>query len=200
MPREAAWRTSEGGGEALVPRALERQELSALFAAVYAELKSLAQSQRRRWEGDYTLNTTALVHEAYVKLAGAGAVRVENRAHFLALAGRAMRQILVNYAERRRAQKRDASGAVDPDDGANPLSAAVAEEILELHGALERLARVEERHARVVECRFFAGLQIDETAVALGVSPATVKRDWQFASAWLRRELGGVPPERRAMG
>jgi len=167
------------------PGALDR-----LFHAVYDELKRLAHGQRARWEGDYTLSTTALVHETYLKLVRQKDASWEDRAHFYAVAGKAMRHILVNYAERRQAQKRGGSAVVVSLDEANPVAPEAAEEILALNTALEQLALIDERQSRVVECRFFAGLPIRETAEALGISPATVKRDWAMASAWLRREMG----------
>jgi RNA polymerase sigma factor (TIGR02999 family) len=171
----------------------DRAALDRAFEQVYGELRSLAGSQRRRWDGDYTLNTTALVHEAYVKLVGSNASRFNNRGHFLAVAARAMRQILVNYAERKRAERRGGGAAhVELDDRIgefNPLTQEAAVEVLALHEALERLAHLNERQARVVEARFFAGLDLKGTAEVVGVSLATVKRDWALASAWLHREL-----------
>jgi RNA polymerase sigma factor (TIGR02999 family) len=163
--------------------------LNALFSRVYEPLLALSREHRRRWEGDFTLDTTALVHEAYLKLARHDAVDWKDRAHFFAVASSAMRQILVNYAERRRTQKRGGGVELVPLDEVNPVSPDVAEELLVLNDALSRLERIEPRRCRVVECRFFAGLAIHETAEALGVSEATVKRDWALASAWLRREV-----------
>jgi RNA polymerase sigma factor (TIGR02999 family) len=167
----------------------DREALDTLFNAVYDELRHLAHTQRARWHGETTLNTTALVHETYLKLARCGAVRINDPGHFYALASLAMRQIMVNYAERRQAAKRAGSTAAVPLDEANPVSAEQANEILGVHRALERLAAVSERAVRVVECRFFAGLNVPETAEALGISAATVKRDWTLATTWLRREL-----------
>lgn len=170
-----------------------------LFGLVYAELKAMAKIQRARWAGDYTLNTTALVHEAYLKLVDQTRVTYEDRGHFLAVATRAMRQILVNYAERRQAAKRGGGTAHVELDKANPVSPKVADEVIALNEALHRLAEVSERQARVVETRFFGGFNIEETADLLGVSPATVKRDWALAIAWLQREiekdLGHLPIE-----
>jgi RNA polymerase sigma factor (TIGR02999 family) len=167
--------------------------LDEVFALVYEELRRLAKSQRRRWEGDYTLDTTALVHEAYLKLVDQGKAEWNSRGHFMAVAATAMRQILVNYAERRQALKRGGGQqdvTLDDSQGdANPVTAEVADEVIALHKALKELAKLNERQARVVEARFFAGLQIEETATALGISPATVKRDWTMASAWLHRQI-----------
>jgi RNA polymerase sigma factor (TIGR02999 family) len=166
-----------------------REALHEVFELVYAELRRLAHVQRRRWSGNTTLDTTALVHEAYLKLVDQRTARWNDRAHFLAVASRAMRHVLVNYAEQRRAAKR--GGGVDPLslDDFNPVSQEVADEVIALHEALDRLAEVSERQVRVVEARFYAGLSIDETADTLRVSPATVKRDWKLASAWLHREI-----------
>jgi len=167
----------------------DRAALDEVFALVYDELHRLAQSQRRRWSGDTTLDTTALVHEAYLKLVSQQDANWNDRGHFLAVAARAMRQLLVNYAERRRAAKRGGGGVPLSIDDFNPVSEEVADEVIALHEALHRLEAVSERQARVVEARFYVGLSIDETARALGISPATVKRDWQLASAWLHRDI-----------
>jgi RNA polymerase sigma factor (TIGR02999 family) len=174
----------------------DRDALDGLFSEVYGQLKELARGQRRSWGGDYTLNTTALAHEAYLKLIKQDEAEWQDRAHFMCVASKAMRHILVNYAERRRAQKRGGGEEAASLDDSNPIAPQAAAEILELHGALDRLAQISERPVRVVECRFFAGLTIRETAAALGVSRATVERDWTAASAWLRQELtmDGAPP------
>jgi RNA polymerase sigma factor (TIGR02999 family) len=163
--------------------------LDGLFSEVYGHLKEIAHSQRRAWDGDYTLNTTALAHEAYLKLIKQDQAGWEDRAHFMCVASKAMRHILVNYAERRRAQKRGGGALTLSLDESNPVAPRAAVEILSLHHALDRLAEIAERPVQVVECRFFAGLTIRETAAALGVSRTTVERDWTAASAWLRREL-----------
>lgn len=173
----------------------DEEAVDRLFSILYDELRRLARAQRNRWIGDDTLNTTALIHEAYLKLGGGSQAEWRDRAHFLSVAARAMRQILVNYAERRQAAKRGGAlrverlDTVEPIAGRNPVSEEAADEIVALHRALERLEQVSERQARVVECRFFAGLAIHETAEALGVSVATVKRDWALASAWLYRDI-----------
>lgn len=171
----------------------DRAALDRAFEQVYGELRRLAGSQRRRWGGDYTLNTTALVHEAYVKMVGSSSARFNDQSHFLAVAARAMRQILVNYAERRQAARRGGGAphvALDERVGEfNPLTHEAAVEVLALHEALGRLAELNERQARVVEARFFGGLDLEGTAQAVGISLATVKRDWALASAWLHREL-----------
>jgi RNA polymerase sigma factor (TIGR02999 family) len=177
----------------------DRGALDEVFGLVYDELHRQARAQRRRWSGDHTLDTTALVHEAYLKMVGQPDPSWNDRGHFLAVAARAMRHLLVNYAERRRAAKRgggadhvsleDREPGLDSSPDFNPVSEEVAEDLIALHEALERLAAVNERQVRVVEARFYVGLSIDETAQALGISPATVKRDWQVASAWLHREI-----------
>jgi len=167
----------------------DRAALDEVFALVYDELHRLAQAQRRRWSGDSTLDTTALVHEAYLKLVGQPDAGWNDRGHFLAVASRAMRHLLVNYAERRRAAKRGGGATPVSLDDFNPVSEEVADEVIALHEALERLATVSDRQVRVVEARFYVGLSIDETAQALAISPATVKRDWQLAGAWLHREI-----------
>ena len=167
----------------------DRDALDRVFSIVYEELRRLAAAQRRRWHGDNTLDTTALVHEAYLKLVGQRHAGWNSRGHFFAVAAKAMRHILVNYAEQRRAQKRGGDAQQISLDDSNPVSEEVADEVLALHEALERLAEVNERQAKVVEARFFAGLKIEETAEAFDISPATVKRDWQLASAWLHREV-----------
>lgn len=160
-----------------------------LFAATYEELKALAGSQRRRWRGDDTLSTTVLIHEAYLKLAQRQGPQWEHRGHFFAVASTAMRQILINYARDKRVAKRGGDATpVSPDDV--PLvSEDAVEELLALDEALDALAALDARQARVVECRFFGGLSVEETAEALDVSPATVKRDWAVARAYLQRTL-----------
>lgn len=178
-------------------RAGDRPAADRLFALVYDELHGLAVRQRGRWRGDATLNATALVHEVYLKLVGGEPLELRSRGHFFALAGRAMRQILGNYARARRAQKRGGGAervSLEAADAALLDGSAVLDDerlalFAELEAALQRLERLSERQARVVECRFFAGLSIPETAQALETSPATVKRDWTLAQAWLYREL-----------
>ncbi len=170
--------------------------LGELFSLVYEELHARAHRQRAHWHGDYTLNTTALVHEAYLKLVDQTQAAWESRAHFLGVAAKAMRHILVDYAKRRRAEKR--GGDVQKLsleemkvslEGMVALTEERAEALLLLEEALERLARVNEREARVVECRFFGSMTFEETAQALGVSVRTVKRDWAMAQAWMHRAI-----------
>lgn len=173
----------------------DRAALDALLPLVYDELAFLARQQRRAWRGDLTLNTTALVHEAYLKVAGQRRTLPSTRAHFFAVAAKAMRHILCNHARDRRRQKR--GGGVAPlrlapgQDVAAPveLSDDQSETLAALDEALVALQRVAARQARVVECRFFGGMSVEDTAAALGVAPRTVKRDWTFARAWLRHEM-----------
>jgi RNA polymerase sigma factor (TIGR02999 family) len=171
----------------------DAEALDALFPLVYDELRVLAQQQRRRWHGDLTLNATAIVHEAYIKLMHQDAAVPANRGHFFAVAAKAMRHVLCNYARDRRRFKRGGGAEHLTLNEAIAGTALVADsklaELSELDEALQRLEQVHERQARVVECRFFAGLSIEDTATALGLSPATVKRDWTMARAWLYREI-----------
>lgn len=173
----------------------DRAALDSLFPLVYDELSVLAHHQRQRWHGDLTLNTTAVVHEAYLKLVDQKRLPAESRAHFFAVAAKAMRHILCNYARDRHRKKR--GGGVqhvrlEPgDDPAGQLdfSQEQSETLTALDDALQRLEGASARQARIVECRFFGGMSVEDTAAALGVSPRTVKREWSFARAWLRREM-----------
>lgn len=160
-----------------------------LFAATYDHLKELAGVQRRRWRGDETLSTTAIIHEAYLKVARQEDPHWEDRGHFFAVASMAMRQTLINYARDKRAAKRGGDRRRTTLDGESLSASNAVDEIIALDEALERLAALEPRQARVVECRFFGGLSVVETAEAVGVSPATVKRDWAVARAYLTRAL-----------
>jgi RNA polymerase sigma factor (TIGR02999 family) len=172
----AAWSTREPGAE-------ER-----LFSLVYAELRRLAAVHRRGEAPGHSLQTTALVHEAYLRLNGQRQVAWKNRGHFFAIASHAMRRILVDHARRRKAAKR--GGAVAPsalDSVVLPVAFPV--DLVELDLALEKLERLDAREAKVVELRIFAGLTGPEVAAALGVSLATVEREWTAARVWLRREL-----------
>lgn len=188
----------------------DRSALDRLFSLTYDELKRVAHAQRSRWSGNPTLGTTVLVHEVYQKLARQGSLRSKDRTHFLALAARAMRHVLVNYAERQATRKRGGGGTALPTpDPDNPVAMEVADEVLALHRALDRLSMDRPRAARVVECRFFAGMTVDETSEALQISPATVKRDWTLATAWIRTEIlrevqphqpDARPHEGRALG
>jgi RNA polymerase sigma factor (TIGR02999 family) len=160
-----------------------------LLPLVYDQLKQLARRQLSDERGDHTLQPTDLVHEAYLKLSGLERIEWKNRAQFFAIAAQAMRRVLVDYALSRRAAKRGGERRRVPLDDGMLVSEAPAEEVLALHDALARLEAENPRLVRMVECRYFAGLSIEETAEATGTSPATVKRDWTVARAWLNREL-----------
>ena len=174
----------------------KREAFDALVPLVYDELRVLARRQRRRWRGDETLGTTALIHEAYLRLVDQSVPGWASHPHFLAVASRAMRQVLLDYAKRQHAAKRGgARRQVSLGEVEELLLArgevgdAHSETLLAVEEALCRLERHDHLHARVVECRFYGGMSIEETAAALGTSPATVKRKWAFARAYLNREL-----------
>jgi RNA polymerase sigma-70 factor (ECF subfamily) len=167
----------------------EDAALRELTPLVYEELRRLARHYMGEQRPDHTLQATALVNEAYLRLADQTNPRWRDRAHFFAIAARAMRQILVNYAASHRAQKRGGGAIkVELDEGAL-VSPAESKEIIELHEALERLAALDPRKASVVELKYFGGLSHDEIAEVLKVSAVTVRRDWVFAKAWLHNEL-----------
>ncbi len=168
----------------------DRQALGDLLPLIYDELHALARRQRRRRGGSETLNTTALVHEAYLKLVRSEDARWQDRSHFFRVAATAMRQILVDYALRRRAAKRGGGARSLSLDEAFFLPEEKAEEVIALDEALARLAAFDERQSHLVELRYFVGFTIPETAEALGVSASTVKREWTVARAWLHREIG----------
>ena len=161
-----------------------------LMPLVYEELKSLAAGYLRAERADHTLQTTGLVHEAYLKLVDQRRTTWQNRSHFFGIAAQAMRRILVDHARRRRARKRDAGRPITLEDNLAGVSPDT-EEVLAVDEALRRLAALDPRQARIVELRYFAGLSIEQAAEALEISPATVKRDWVSAKAWLQRELAG---------
>jgi RNA polymerase sigma factor (TIGR02999 family) len=162
-----------------------------LIELVYGELRATADALMRRERVNHTLQPTALVHEAYLRLVHQDAIQWTGRAHFLGIAARCMRQILVDHARRKNAAKRGGHDAVVTLD--EELASEMDEEIelLELDDALEKLAKLDERSARVAEMRLFAGMTVEETALALSVSPRTVDGDWATARLWLRRELRG---------
>jgi RNA polymerase sigma factor (TIGR02999 family) len=168
----------------------ERPESAAeLFAAVYGELRQLARALLRRERPDHTLQPTELVHDAFLRLVDQSAVRAVDRAHFFGVAARAMRQILVDHARRRRAAKRGGAWLrVTLDEGLG-APAAEPDELLALDQAIEALAARDPRAARVVELRVFAGLTIEEIAAALAVSKRTIDGDWAFARLWIARAL-----------
>jgi RNA polymerase sigma-70 factor, ECF subfamily len=166
------------------PRAWER-----LVPLVYEELRRIAQRQLRNEACGYTLNTTALVHEAYLKLAAGSFQSFADRAHFFAVAARAMRQIVIDHARRHRTEKRGGAWKRIPLETAEIAVEERAEMLLALDEALTRLASLDERLGQVVECRFFGGMTEEETAVALDVTDRTVRRDWTKARLWLYNEL-----------
>jgi RNA polymerase sigma factor (TIGR02999 family) len=161
------------------------------FPLVYQELHRIAARQLRGERDHHTLSPTALVNEAWLELARLTRIQWQNRSHFLAMAAQAMRRIIVDYAVARQRQKRGAGQPVEPLDAdpAAMTTTAPLEDLVALDHALSRLGALNPRHARVVECRFYGGMSVEETADALGISPATVKRDWVLARAWLNRTL-----------
>ena len=162
-----------------------------LMPLVYQELHRLAHQYMSRERPGHTLQTSALVNEAFLRLADQTDVQWQNRAHFIGLAGHIMRRILVDYARSRGYVKRGGGACqVSLDEGLIPSEERSAE-VVALDEALQSLARLDERKSRLVELRFFGGLTIEETAEVLGVSPGTVMRDWTLAKAWLRREMSG---------
>lgn len=167
-----------------------REATDELLPLVYAELRDLAARLLRHERPDHTLQPTALVHEAYLRLVDQRVETWENKAHFLGIAAQAMRRILVDHARRRATAKRRGARVTLEEDLAPATDPAP--DLLEIDAALARLAELDARQARVVELRFFGGLSVEETASVLGTGTATVKRDWAFARAWLHRELGAV--------
>jgi len=163
--------------------------LAELTPLVYEELRRLAHHFMEGQRPDHTLQTTALVNEAYLRLADQTNPSWQNRAHFFAVAARAMRQILVDYARSYQTQKRGGGGLKVELDEAALVSPEQSKEIVDLHEALERLGTLDSRKARVVELKFFGGLNYDEMAEVLKISRVTVRRDWEFARIWLYTEL-----------
>jgi|SRR5450631_1720845 RNA polymerase sigma factor (TIGR02999 family) len=171
------------------PAAFER-----LIPLVYRELRQLAHNYLRQERGNHTLQSTALVHEAYLRLAAEHRPQMQSRAHFLAIAARVMRHILVDYARSRNTDKRGSDLLKVTLGAAEQTPAAADVDVVALDDALEALAAIDAQQGQVVELRFFGGLSIEETAEALGISPATVKRDWSTARVWLYRELDAANP------
>ena len=168
----------------------DRQALDSLIPLVYAELQRLAHYYLQRERSDHTLQSTALVHEAFLRLAGQNPPQWQNRAHFFGIAAHVMRQILVEYARAHNAAKRGGPGACKLTlDEALDLPKKVDVDVIALDGALDRLNQLDPQQSRIVELRFFAGLTIEDTSEVMGISPATVKRDWTSARAWLYREI-----------
>jgi RNA polymerase sigma factor (TIGR02999 family) len=163
------------------------QALEDLLPMVYEELRRAARAHLRGERANHTLQTTALIHEAYLRLVGSENLNLRNENHFVALASRVMRQVLVDHARNHLTAKRDGGIRVAVGEALQFQTTDV--DLLAIDEALTRLGRMDEQQAQVVELRFFGGLSIDETSQALNISPATVKRDWSTARAWLRREL-----------
>jgi RNA polymerase sigma factor (TIGR02999 family) len=169
----------------------DRGALERLMPLVYEELRKLAAAHLKSERGNHTLQATALVHEAYLRLVGQRAVTWASRAHFYGIAAQMMRRVLVDHARRRQAAKRNPGTLfLDLGEEAAAAQADRAPELLVLDRALTELERLDPRQARVVELRFFAGLSVEETAEVAGISTATVKREWRTARAFLRHEIG----------
>lgn len=169
-------------------KAGDQGALEALVPLVYKELRDVARYHLLRERPDHTLQSAALVHEAYIRLLGQRPFETENRAHFLAVASRLMRQILVDYARSHGAAKRGADRKVELD-ASLVLPQVQSADVIALDDALSDLARLDEQQSRIVELRFFGGLAIEEIGLALGISASTVKREWNVAKAWLTRQM-----------
>jgi RNA polymerase sigma factor (TIGR02999 family) len=176
-------------------RSGDQHALDALMPLVYSELRQLAQHYLRRERSDHTLQSTALVHEAYLRLAGQNAPQWQNRAHFFGIAAHLMRQILVEHARGRGAAKRGGGATKITLDESLGMSMAIAQQnevdVIVLDKALHDLTEMDAQQGRIVELRFFGGLTIEDTSEVLGISPATVKREWITARAWLFRAITG---------
>ncbi|MGD8322709.1 MAG: sigma-70 family RNA polymerase sigma factor [Gemmatimonadota bacterium] len=168
----------------------DRSVLDRLVPAIYDDLREMAHSQLRRERADHTLNTTALVHEAYLKLARAEQLTWKDRAHFFAVCAQSMRRILVNYARMKGRDKRGAGAQHVPITDVVVAARQRPDDLVAADQALSRLEALNARQARVVEYRVFGGMSVEDTAEVLDVSVATVKRDWASARAWLNREMG----------
>ena len=184
---------SEPGDVTLLIEALgggDRTALDELVPRVYDELRRLAHRELERERPGHTLGTTDLVHELYLKLARVERLTWKDRAHFFAVCAQAMRRILVNYALMRKAAKRGGGGVHVSIDDVIAVAQTRPGDLLTVDESLNRLQALSPRQSQVVECRVFGGMGVKDTAVALGISSATVKRDWALARAWLRREMG----------
>lgn len=170
----------------------DKEALDALVPLVYDELRRQAARYLRHERVGHTLQTTALIHEAYLKLVDQKNVHWQNRAHFFGIAAQLMRRILVDHARTKKRAKRGGSEIRVSFSEATLKAKSQDLDIVALDEALERLAEIDEQQSRIVELRFFSGLTVEETAEVLGISPATVKRDWSMAKAWLHREVSGA--------
>jgi len=173
----------------------DQTAIEQLTPLVYSELHRLAHRYLGRERKGHTLQTTALVHEAYLRLIDQKEVRWQNRAHFFAIAAQMMRRILVDYARSRNVAKRGGDARQVSLDEAMDVSDERAADVIALDEALKSLSDLDQRKGRIIELRFFGGLSIEETAEVLGVSPGTVMRDWTFAKAWLQREINKGGPD-----
>ena len=169
----------------------DQQALDELTPLVYEELRQQAARYLRKERPNHSLQATALINEAFLRLIDVKDVQWQNRAHFFAIAANLMRRVLVDHARRRDAEKRGGSQVCLTLDERLAWANEPDVDLLAIDEALDRLALIDEQQARIVELRFFSGLTVEETATALGVSPKTVKRDWSVARAWLKREIGG---------
>jgi RNA polymerase sigma factor (TIGR02999 family) len=170
----------------------DRKALDALLPHIYEELRRLARHHLRQQRPNHTLQTTAVVHEAYLRLAGQKSLQVENRAHFLGIAAQLMRWILVDYERTRRAGKRGAGATrllLDPSIATPHSTPGTDVDLLALDESLDRLAKLDAQQSQIIELRYFGGLSIEDTSEFLGISTATVKRSWASARAWLLREM-----------
>jgi RNA polymerase sigma factor (TIGR02999 family) len=172
----------------------DRAALEAVLPLVYDELRRLARYHLRQQRPNHTLQATALVHEAYLRLSQEKGLRVENRAHFLGIAAQVMRWILLDYERNRQAAKRGAgvTRLTLNHNIATPHSAGREVDLLALDEALDKLAKLDPQQSRIIELRYFAGLSVEDTSEFLGISPATVKRSWSSARLWLLREMSGA--------
>jgi RNA polymerase sigma factor (TIGR02999 family) len=170
----------------------DKRALDEMTPLLYEELRGLARYFLSVERSGHTLQPTALVHEAYLRLIDQRAVNWRNRAQFLGVAATMMRRILINYAEARAASKRQAQAQAVSLDEALDVAGGSPVDLLDLHHALDRLAQLDPQQGRVVEMRCFGGLSVEETAEALGISPATVKREWSTARLWLLQQIGGA--------
>jgi len=170
----------------------DEEAMRTLVPLVYDELRRLAHRYLQKERPDHTLQSTALVHEAYVRLVKQEGGKFQNRAHFFAICAQLMRQILIEYARSQRAAKRDRGQKVTLNDEVALVKKSRSVDLVALDEALEGLAKLDAQQSRIVELRFFGGLSIEETSQVLGISPATVKRDWSTAKAWLHHEMSGT--------
>ncbi|MGB5690406.1 MAG: ECF-type sigma factor [Woeseiaceae bacterium] len=176
----------------------DRAASDELFTSVFQELRALARLHRRRWNGNETLNTTALINEVYLRLANQTLASFQDRVHFFATASRAIRQILINYAERATADKRGGNALRVTLTGLSQHEDSTLDDLLHINALLGRLEDTNPRHCRLFEYRVFGGMTIDEAAIALDVSAATVKRDWTVVSAWLFSEMNATKSEQES--